>query len=418
MVTSSPKPPPPPLVGGPVGSDYRWSQGPADLLIEPISDSHALVTVRWLEGPIGPPKVFSAYPILGSTTVRSLTKECETQVKGFDWLGFFQSAFYQTIRHLRDGDEPVNPALTTVAPPGFIINPLILDAGATSIIAPGGNAKSFLAVCATLATVTGSSALFAGYAPQQTGPVLYLDWESTEDIFAYRLDRVARGAGIQVPREGIHYHHPKGPLADSARAWERRCAVLGIRLVVIDSVIPARGFRNTALGGGADTGVFYEALNRIGVPALLIDHTAGDDSKGDRGAWGSVLNEHKARLQWVMPNPWWKDGTLYTALHLHKTNNTSRDLPDIKLKVVFDDATETTRVLRDTSGVPRLEPARDRVKEWLEGGGQGSPKAIAEATGMDPKQVSARLTELKKQGVAGVYSGQWYALAQGTEGLI
>lgn len=407
------------LTGTMIGSDYQWRQGPAELTIERESDTHGLITVRWHDGPPGAPLVFATYGMLGAQTVGGLTKACSAAVPRFDWGSFFRSALYQTNRHWRDGDDPDDITTIHGATPSFLINPLLLAARATSLIAPGGSSKSYLAMAMSLAVATGSSAVFAGYAPQQTGPVLYLDWEEENPTHRYRLDRLCRGADISLLEKTYYHYHPRSRLADMARAMERRVATLGIRLVVIDSVMLARGFRNTALGGAPDTGEFYEALNRIGVPALLVDHTAGDDKSGKRGAFGSVVNENTARLQWVL-HPQWEGDNLYATLTVHKTNNTSRNLPAIGLRVEHDNEKDLVRVVRDTRRLASItaDTAKDQVKEFLQGGGEGTPTEIADALGLAMKTVSGRLSELAKQGVAGSWKGRWHSLAQGTENLI
>src|SRR5690606_32427613 len=132
-----------------------------------------------------------------------------------------------------------------------------------------------------LTVCTGSNKILHGYRPTQTGPVAFLDWEAHVGIHKERLDAIARGAGIKIDREMVHYFDMRrhGALTRTATALANRCRELAIVFVVVGSVMLARGSGSEKRAAEDSTVELYEALGEVGCAALLIDHKPKDAIK-------------------------------------------------------------------------------------------------------------------------------------------
>lgn len=205
--------------------------------------------------------------------------------------------------------------------PRFLIEGLLAEKKTNILYGPGGTGKSIVALRIAAALSLGNPVF--GFAVNEPGGTLYLDWEDDANTMAHRLDRVS--AGLGVPKLPMMYKqlHGKGP-------YERHHADIkhlltenpGIKLVVFDST--AMAMHGGTSGDGADGAIkFMSLIGQLPVTRLLIDHVASEDLKGGNGSpkpYGSVFKVNSARNMWeVVPWNAANAGSGFTMKH-RKTN--------------------------------------------------------------------------------------------------
>lgn len=200
--------------------------------------------------------------------------------------------------------------------------------------------KSYLALAGALTVVTGRGH-FLGLKPIVTGPALYLDWEDREGEFRARNRALCKGAGIPTPKPGtLFYRDVSMPLHQRADNLEQFIATEGIVMVIIDSVMLARGSGDNY---ASDTTLrFYEALRQLGPPALLVDHQSWESiEKKKERPYGSVVNFNSLRLMWTVTATPTGNGGNGIRLTMGKSNHFRRQ-PDLAWLTEFtsDDRTE------------------------------------------------------------------------------
>lgn len=262
----------------------------------------------------------------------------------FPWEEGLDQAFYEVIEFEREGAVTIDLTTFEPRPTQWVVYPLVETGGHTRIIAPGDSGKSYFALALAAGVATGS-AKFIGTKPQITGPVLYLDWETDASTHALRLQMLCKGAGVGLPdRDLLIYQPHTAPLYRGAEQVHRTIDRYGVALVVVDSVMLARG-----AGGGdraEDSAIrLFEALRGFTQPAVLIDHKAKEAiAKGKRGGYGSVVNQNSVRLEWEMTRFHQITPTTKAfALSLEKHNNTGRMAP---MGFRFDHEEDTARFVR------------------------------------------------------------------------
>jgi RecA-family ATPase len=165
----------------------------------------------------------------------------------------------------------------------------------------------------------------------QPGPVLYYDWEADIDTHSRRLKALKAGTGGEST--DLTYYAATTPLRTWYRSLARHVAVTEASLVVIDSVMLARGGEANA----ADNIAFFAALRNIECRTLLLDHKSKAAMKeGTEGAYGSVINDNTVRLRWEARAL----GETGLSLRPSKANNHNKaTLPRINLQLEGDPET-------------------------------------------------------------------------------
>lgn len=321
------------------------------------------------------------------------------------------------LQSMRTGSPTV--VLADVQPsvkPRWILPGLVDGTGPTSIVSSGGSGKSLFALAVAAAVAADSSSVL-GIRPEVTGPVLFVDWESDEHVHAERLRAIAAGSRIAVPR-GVLYRRMAAPLAAVAEVVSRDVEREGIVLVMHDSLMLARG--GDAFGPEG-TILLYEALRDLGAPSFLSDHKSKEATRsGQRGGYGSIVNENTARLVWEFKKIERPRGGIAIVLERHKANHVGF-LPPLGFQVDFESAPDggPTRVAfrrvepeSITQALPETDSAR--VVSLLDHAGvEGMLVAsIAGELGIPESQVRARLNDLKERGEAhgdGARPQRWFA---------
>lgn len=207
--------------------------------------------------------------------------------KEFDWakrlnkaIAMARTAYFAAgqSQHIVD----VEPSTSRYAIEGFVP-----DSGVTIVFGMGNSAKTYLTLDACLSTVNGMTWIDRFTV---AAPVLYLDYEARASTIRRRWERLANGCQI----EGLHYMHGRGvAVVDQQDAIRREIDRTKAGLVVVDSAVMACG------GNPSDAEpvkAMFNAMNRIGVPVILIAHT--DKAENDKYPFGSIFWHNGARMTW------------------------------------------------------------------------------------------------------------------------
>lgn len=199
----------------------------------------------------------------------------------------------------------------------WLAEPLIAEARAHAIFAPGGTGKSLLALWLCAAVATGTPIF--GH-PQKPRKVLYLDYEMTPDDLAERLE--AMGYTPEHNLSNLRYALlPDLESLDSEQGGQqvaRLAELCDADLVVFDTfgraVAGEENEADTVRSFYRNTGIY---LKRAGRAFLRIDHAGKDLERGQRGSsaknddvdvvWQMTrsgadlysLKTRKARMGWV-----------------------------------------------------------------------------------------------------------------------
>jgi hypothetical protein len=215
----------------------------------------------------------------------------------------------------------------------------------------------------------------------------------------------------------VYHRHESLPFYRSLPSVARYIAKLHARLLVIDSVMRARSPGGDF--GQQGTAELYEALAKLDVPVLLIDHRAKHSNEnGDAGPWGAVQNFNNLRLGWGVTTkgvPTTRDGLGGADIKLKrfKANNWGR-LPDHAWHLRF---TEDNREARFETADPSLvlPGGEATVKARIHGailasGYRGmSAKELSAEVGTSDNNARAVLSALKKEGLVAQVGGRWVA---------
>lgn len=394
------------------GQRYEYHCGGLWVVFDHIHPSSrgldAWVEVRWTDKVPAPAMLhIGRMDLMGSRTTSAIVRSIEGGLNGVKgaWQDIVNTVLYDTIADHLAGPEP--EYLTGVRGEGFrwLLAPLVGASGATSLIAPGGSGKSFIALAAALSVGLGRSK-FLQMKPRVVGPVAYLDWEAQREDHDERAAALCAAHRIDPPTDQLLYFSMAAPLWRVADAIEKRVQREGVVMVVVDSVMLARG--GDAFGP-EETVRLYAALRQIGVPALLIDHKSREAiKKGTAGAYGSVVNDNTARLQWEItavdqPGP---DRSLL-RLEVSKRNNVGR-VPPLGLEMTFVNSDDRL----ETIGLRQIDPATVRslsysqasisdlvVHEIRLAGDEGIlVSEIADALGKQPNQIRNVIVTLSREG--------------------
>lgn len=353
-----------------------------------------------------PPRLLAAgrFDLMSSRTIPGLVRACETTADTrHPFARILTDIIFERVipEHL-EGVPPVDLVDVRPAAGKWLIRPLIASAKSTSILAPGGVGKSMLALAAGLTVCTGRTG-FLGLKPLHTGPVLYLDWESTAEEQTERMRALCAGAGVPLPDPGMMiFRAGTGPLAGSSHEIARIVAQLGAQLVIVDSVMLAR--QGDAFGP-EDTTRLFAALADLGAPTLLVDHKSREAiRKGWKGAFGSVVNDNTLRLSWeVVADSQTSPTTRQVRFENVKHNNVARQ-PDLAFEFRTEsDTNDTLRSLRirpvaaDVIRTLEERPLADRILAELQARGGATVAELVEATGKSAATIRGRLSNLGGQ---------------------
>lgn len=212
-------------------------------------------------------------------TILRCTERSHGTIGQTTWDSIIEQACTETDMHIKKGRDPI--VLAHMEPPQgeeFLLYPLVLGGNrSTMVYADGGSLKTYLAGhIAILAAMKGIN-------------VLALDWETDEDEWWKRMQRLARGRNVPLP-ENIIYRPQIGKLADDGERIHETAALYNAGLIIIDSLT---GAVKGELIDSQPIEDIRTVFNDIRIPSLLIHHKNAEGKQ-----YGSVMFHNYVRLQW------------------------------------------------------------------------------------------------------------------------
>ena len=323
--------------------------------------------------------------------------------KDWEWVRVVNTACNAARDAYRRIDRSIDVADIVEHPDDlFLYYPLLPLYSPTIFFADGATTKSYIGMVMALCFGTGQPFLGRDTPCQ---PVIYVDWESDEMTFRFRMNRIAMGLGLDsVPPAAVRYWSGRGmPLSAHIEGLKRLIAETNSCLVVIDSIMPAcDGEPEKA----ATALAFFNSLAQLKVTTLLIAHITKPPIEGKDDSWkkkpfGSTAWHNMARRTWYMEREQVTESNVVdVGVYNRKVNDGPRP-KDFALQVVFDDPQGAVVVNQvDIDSVPELSgnrSANDRIASYLKSNNPASVADIAEGTGLTPTVVSARLGDDKKK---------------------
>ena len=326
--------------------------------------------------------------------VATLLKSRTPGFEDMDWFDALET-LCQRVAEAESRGEPI-VEIGNARPPGYkpvrySLEPLVPKNVASLLYGPGGAGKSATALAGALSVATNTE-IIPGIKPAISGPVLYLDWETDQDIVNDRLWSLCTGAGVQP--KNVSYRRCNRPLADDAEELSMLVAKLGIVYLVIDSCGPAMGTSGEYGDANESTLRLFEAIRHIGVSTQVVDHVSKQEMRSGKNVtgllpYGSIYKVNLARAAWELRNDTTSDDDdLHITLYNTKANDARLHEP-IRLMIDWTPGSITfaidseTRTTAPTSGGGLREGAHELLED-----GSRTVKYIAQT--LNVKESSVR----------------------------
>lgn len=199
----------------------------------------------------------------------------------------------------------------------YLLYPLVLAGNQpTMVYANGGSLKTYLAG-------------MVGFRVAERGtPVIILDWETAEEEWGKRMQRIYNGFGGNKEHAPIIYREMSGRLGDDAERIHELIGKYDAGFIIVDSVFGAVG---GDLNDAGPAMAMFDALRQFGVPSLLIHHT---NKTGEH--YGNVYYHNYVRLQWDASAERKTDPSQYTLTLTAKKANNGPLLRPMSFDVAFN----------------------------------------------------------------------------------
>ena len=390
----------------PDAGDLGDSLGSLSIAVDKVrdisGDTYGEVHAEY-SGAFGNGRIFAHRKVnlVGATTIGTLSKIFTDKINGSAQSDLFKpiisSVFEQVVDHTlaewRKGEALIEMAeVGDVGDVSYAIDPFLPVDDNAYIFGQGAAKKGWLAISMALHWASGKDMPGGIRVKNSDKPnVLYLDWEASANETARRLQWMARGMGMPVPR-GIRYKRMGSPIVTHIDELRRQVKTENIGLVIVDSMGPAAG------GDLNKTDIAIPASNAIRrlSPAnrLIIAHITkgerGGDSK-DASIIGSVFFDNLARSTWKIATEEIGQDE-YNVGCFHVKVNTGRNRGNLAFNLKFFDSTRTVSLM---SADVRDNPAsfstlggsiRDRMLLALKDGAK-TRKELAEMLACNSKSL-------------------------------
>jgi len=333
------------------------------------------------------------------TIARSLQSNILYEGTYLDWGLIISDVCLRALKLHRNGSsvQEIWPSEEIIIPK-FLVKPILPLNQPAIIFGDGGSGKGHIAqTLSIIAYLPFHDNPLGLMAPDESCPVLYLDYESDEDEFTRTLSGLCRGFNLTV---GLNRLEMSTRLVSSIEQIKKRVLELNIKLLVIDSLAPAAGISNNDPSEAAVE--LFRAIRTLpSVTTLIIAHTSKDTESKRKRVYGSVFYENLARSIWeVKKSQEPDDNQMIVSLKQTKANRRT-ELP-IGLQYTFDDDTNTIDVSKidlATTSLANQLPLSFQIRDLLRDGPIGTIE-IAEILSATQNTVRAIMSRLKKQGTA------------------
>lgn len=382
---------------------YRWPEAHVDFTFTRLheTDSGAvrgMVSVDWSErtNGHGPGHIFwSTVTLTSNTDRKTLVGKLDKAAPRADgWEQDVDRCFQDTWeRHTRVPEPIVLADVLDVPDEAEFLYDRVLPMGQIALLlADQGSTKSFLMLYLSLCTVLGIESVFGP--PRRCGAAVFFDWEVDERVARRRLTWIARGLGVDIPRDLFYVNmSTRGRIFDRIRDMRYMIDRINPSLCVIDSLTFATGGDLNSAEYAAPTMSAIGSLGE-GVTKLVSAHP----SKGSRNAsadeisvTGSALFEFRARAIWHMKREQQRSSRFGVSMTVRKPFDGAPPSA-LAYRMVFDNATQSARFERMTlDDSPMLEASTltlaERIRKLLAKKGRLDTNELAELAGFDAATV-------------------------------
>lgn len=362
--------------------------------------------------------------LLSDVGRNKLAKSLSERNNEIDWLSILKYITLLTVEHYRMG-EPIQflggvPQKLTSE---YTLYPILEDKEPTTIYADGGTGKSYVAdYIAVLVhyNINGFKINKDEHLVAQHSPVLYLDWESTQQDHERRVWAIKQGLNCKFDeKDYFFYRRCTQSLADDIQEIQRIVVDKNIGFVIVDSQVAASdGDQDKADGARR----YYNALRSLNITSLTLDHVTKGNGMGmndPKKPYGSAFKWNLSRSQFELKK-FQEPGEQSIQLGLfHRKHNEGMLLKPFGFKIDFiRDGSKLSKVLFTSCEVPantvigETGSLVNRIVELLTDVGQLPAMEISKRLKEDYNTVKARLNEKKelfknygKEGWGVLYNG-------------
>lgn len=331
---------------------------------------------------------------LSSTIARTtLTKLLSGRNASNQWALMLEQVCAKTAELWRQ-PPPLFDLLTVgpAKPVTYTIRQYIPVGEVTILAGDGDSGKSWLAMAMCIAVASGRS--IGPFTPDRSGPVLYLDYETSVQEARRRQAMVCAGFGIS-PVHPIHYRELARPLIDEMGTIRADVSRTQAVFCVLDSLAPATADEHNQ---GTAAIAVMRALRSLPLTPLALAHVskASADQNGGRArTYGSVFYENLARSVWEVRKD---ESELDPVVGLyHRKSNLGRKYEPRAVQLMFDDerGIVTVRSARLTASpqLSQFASLRIRLNGALRDGALNT-RELAETVGADERVVRAELRRM------------------------
>jgi AAA domain len=365
-------------------------------VVDHFHDSHGVVSAEFMftrfngADLYGPARLNLMAPRPRADLAQMLTSRDE----GVPWRVLLDHAVALVIREWRREAMPVLvvPKLLGTLP--FTLGPVLPKDMPVVIYGDGGVGKS-LAMAAMALSVSTGQVVLPGTIPCGAGAVLYCDYEEDETVFGDRIARLMAGAGI-AQSGPLHYLEMRRPIQDNVPWLRTQISRLDVRLVVIDSFLPAT--MGEPESSEAAMGLF-RALRALGrVTCAVITHVSKASmlARGTRAPYGSVCVRNAARMAWDVRAVNADEGPTTVGFWLAKANHL-RSLPPLGFSIAVTDASIrfTQASVPKTPDLLTPTSAASQIIAYIREHRLVTNREIAQATGLNEHSVDRTCRRLQ-----------------------
>ena len=373
---------------------FRWPDGVEMVLerfMERKDDVSCELTVSYEHPTKGGALFKGRLLLMGPGSRRDVRVALERRDADPDWGAMLEQACALSLSRIRQGEPILDLAAITSDAPRYLIRPFVFDRAMNVIYGDGASSKSILALAMGLAVATGEPV--SSIESEDTGRVLYLDWEDDPETHAERLRALCQGAGITLSDGMVLYQRMNVSLPECARDVRKAIVEHNVRMVIVDSVGMACG------GDPNDAATLIKtmvAARSLQVPVIAVHHI-GKDAKDKSKPYGSVYASNETRSSWLVEKQQ-DEGSdeLRVAMTNQKTNR-SRVAPRQAFSVRFTNEADTLRAITiqsltfsqsdDVGTVSQKAQVVRVLREY----GATTVKALAASTGLSTNRLRAIL---------------------------
>lgn len=304
----------------------------------------------------------------------SLAKSLTSRHNGADWGGMLEQAIIYTITQFRQSDpfEEVGQMALAPSEAKWRLRPVLPEQLTTMLYGEGGIGKSTLATYLGLMVQHGLDDF--GFRSVR-GNVLYLDWESSQQIVNDTMLALAAGMKLEEAPY-MRYRLCRRPLLDMLEDVKAEVESQNIKLLVIDSAVKAAGGEKEAKENAL---VLLNGLRYLGCTALLISHKS--KTEGARGSYGSVFFENDARHIFEVQAVASDDDSQANIILFNRKSNIAKRIAPIGFSIEWDELLGIKISREDPEAIESMRsqlPASIQIKGILRTGPMSKADIVEE----------------------------------------